>query len=244
VEKTALDTTSMERSCLARASADVYRLYVSYVDPADQRWRIDVMEASSPDRFDTASRRPALTAAMADCEGVKDPWVFRLGDRWLMVLSYARSRPDASARERSEMHSSADVYNTGITKSCTGLASSEDGLHWAWQGDIFSPGETGWDCFCRRIGGLVWAPPLWIAFYDGTASVRQNYEERTGLAAGADLRALRTVSPDGPCIGTATGPGGVRYVEPVAAPGEWRFYYEYGLPDGSHELRLSIVRGR
>src|SRR5919202_4539739 len=34
-------TASMEKFSLAKAKRDLYRIYVSYVDPDDGRWRID-----------------------------------------------------------------------------------------------------------------------------------------------------------------------------------------------------------
>ena len=241
LQKGALNSTSMERACLVRTPAGRYRLYLSYVDPDDQRWRIDQMEADAPDRFDAATRTPSLTAADGACEGVKDPWVFLLGDTWHMILSYARPPDQSGEDQRRKMHATSDVYNTGIATSATALATSADGLSWAWQGDVFSPTQSGWDRYCRRINGLVWAPPLWIGFYDGAASVEQNYEERTGLAVSTDLRSFASASPRAPSLGAASGPGGVRYVEPVVTRKGWRFYYEYTREDGSHELRVSCV---
>ena len=52
----------MERASLFKSPEGIWRLYVSYVDPADSRWRIDVMEANSPSGFDPARRRKVLTA--------------------------------------------------------------------------------------------------------------------------------------------------------------------------------------
>ena len=45
VHKSELATPSMERCSLIPAPGG-YRLYISYVNPADKRWRIDVMEAA------------------------------------------------------------------------------------------------------------------------------------------------------------------------------------------------------
>ena len=241
MEKAALETTSMERACLVRTLGGKYRLYVSYVDPADGRWRIDLMEAESCGGFDPASRTPCLAADACGCEGVKDPWVFLLGGVWHMILSYAMPTKTATQDERTQMHASHDVYNTGITKSATALATSPDGVRWKWEGDIFSPPETGWDCYCRRISGLVWTPPVWTALYDGSASVEQNYEERTGIAISTGLRRFSSACPRGPVFGTHHGPGGVRYADPVQTGSACRFYYEYTREDGAHELRVSVV---
>src|SRR5439155_524397 len=71
---------SIERCAILRDSR-TWRLYISYVDGVDGRWRIDVIEAGSPDSFDPAARRLALDADMANAVAVKDPWVRRVGDR-------------------------------------------------------------------------------------------------------------------------------------------------------------------
>ena len=234
-------TASIERSALLRTDDGLWRLYVSYVDGADGRWRIDLLEAPAPDAFDPASRIPILTAADIDAEGVKDPWVCRLGGEWWMIASYAPT-PARLAADRAELHATRDVYNTGLTKSLTGLATSADGRRWDWQGSLLEPPESGWDAYATRLNTVVWRPPVWIGFYDGSASVAENYEERCGVAYSLDLRHWRRASPTGPLIGAARpGPGGVRYVEAVQTPDWIRFYYEWTRPDGSHELRTSLV---
>src|SRR5438105_15845513 len=50
---------SIERCAILR-DGRTWRLCVSYVDGVDGRWRIDVIEAGSPDSFDPAARRLAL----------------------------------------------------------------------------------------------------------------------------------------------------------------------------------------
>ena len=85
IGKDELQTTSMERSCLVDSGDGKFRLYISYVDKADGRWRIDMMEAGSPSGFRASDRVACLTAAACGCEGVKDPWVFRVGDRKSVV---------------------------------------------------------------------------------------------------------------------------------------------------------------
>ena len=40
----------------------------------------------------------------------------------------------------------------------------------------------------------------WLAFYDGSASEAENYEERCALAVSSNLRDWRSVSPDGPFV--------------------------------------------
>src|SRR5438445_12042215 len=57
--KEQLESPSVERTALVRRGPDDWQFYLSYVDPADQRWRIDVLDGPAPDRFDLGTRRAA-----------------------------------------------------------------------------------------------------------------------------------------------------------------------------------------
>lgn len=231
---------SIERSALVRVSDDCWRLYVSYVDGADGRWRIDLLEAATPDGFDPRARRPALTAGGIGVEGVKDPWVTRYAGSWLMIASYAPT--PAGGADRVRLHATQDVYNTGLTRSLTGLATSDDGVTWRWEGGILEPRPGRWDAYAARLTTVLRTSDGWLGLYDGSADVAENYEERCGLAVSTDLRTWRRLG-DGPLVGAAGGPGTVRYAEAVREASGIRFYYEYTRSDGSHELRTSLVRG-
>lgn len=238
-DKADFTTSSIERSSLALTDDGVWRLYVSYVDGDDGRWRIDLMEARSPDAFDPSARRPVLTAAGIGAEGVKDPWVSRLGDGWCMIASYAPA-PAVLDVDPARLHATKDVYNTGLTKSLTGLATSDDGVDWRWDGSILQPRADGWDAYASRLNSIVGTADGWLGYYDGSASVAENYEERCGTVRSDDLRHWHRVG-DGPTVGAASGPGSVRYLDSVQTS-EWiRFYYEYTRHDGSHELRTHLV---
>jgi hypothetical protein len=181
-----LGTTSMERFCVARAADGSYRLYTSYVDPSDNRWRIDVLGADRPDRFDARQARSVFTAASATAEarepveGVKDPYVFRSGDTWYMFISYAAAVA-RSDDERARMHATADVYNTGLTTAPTALATSADGFSWSWQGRILDVGSgEAWDRYQSRLNSATSLGGLWLGFYDGAASVAENTRNAAG----------------------------------------------------------------
>ncbi|NPV08818.1 MAG: hypothetical protein HPY83_12765 [Anaerolineae bacterium] len=235
-----LGTTSMERSSLFRTPEGRWRLYLSYVGE-DAQWRIDYIEADRPERFDVRARRPVFRAADVDAEGVKDPWVARIGPLYYMLVSYAPRPERLSTQEKGTLHATGDVYNTGLTKSSTGLAISEDGVRWQWLGEVFPPSETGWDSWCARLGSLVYVPPVYLGFYDGAAGVEENYEERCGLAVSTDLWHFRRVTVAGPALTSPHASGCVRYVDGLYARGAYWFYYEFARPDGSHELRVSRV---
>ncbi|MBC7237847.1 MAG: hypothetical protein H5T69_18550 [Chloroflexi bacterium] len=139
------------------------------------------------------------------------------------------------------MHATADVYNTGLTLSSSGLAVSGDGRRFQWQGDVLAPRSGAWDAYASRLGCLVPTAQGWAGYYDGAASVEENYEERTGLVQSWDLHTFWRFSIDGPMIVSPHGSGGLRYIDAVVFDEQIYFYYEYCRPDGSHELRLNRV---
>ena len=238
--KAEFDSPSVERGCLIRDLDGAFRLFVGYVDGADNRWRIDQIVADAPDGFDPSKRTKALAAPEIGAEGVKDPWVVVIGRLYTMLVSYAPSAGDRRVTAE-QLHGTADVYNTGITKSHTGLATSADCDRWEWHGDVLSPPDSGWDSYATRLGCLVWTPPVFTGFYDGSASVDENYEERTGLVTSMDLRSFTRVTPDGPALVSPHGSGSLRYLDALVQGGHLWCYYEYAREDGSHELRLNRV---
>jgi hypothetical protein len=225
---------SIERCAILRDGRR-WRLYVSYVDGVDGRWRIDVIEAGTPDSFDPAARRPALDAEMAKAIAVKDPWVRRVGDRWWMFVSYGE-RPAGDRK----LHGSGDALSTGAVKSETGLATSADGLRWKWEGRVLAAAPKGWDKFTARLTTAFRSGNGWLGLYDGSADVNENYEERCGLARSADLRTWERIG-SAPAVGAAGGAGTVRYVESVVFGERLLFFFERTRADGAHELCMSSV---
>jgi len=237
--KDAFNSPSIERCSLVKTPEGSYRLYVSFVDGVDGRWRIDMLEAPQVENLDPEQRVPILTADDVNGEGVKDPHVFMLGPCWYMLASCTAKPQVLTPEVAAAMHATADVYNTGIVKSLTGLASSHDGLHWQWEGHVLTPPERGWDAYATRIGAFLYSPPVFTAFYDGSASVEQNYEERIGLAVSLDLRHWRRVSVDRPALTSPFGSGSLRYLDAIPVGNYIYFYYEFAREDGSHELRVN-----
>jgi hypothetical protein len=175
-------------------------------------------------------------------EGIKDPYVFTMGPKSYMVLSYATRLGRLSDDQEGDLHATADAYNTGLVVSRTGLATSLDGATYTWEGDLFSPEQGAWDSSCARVCSVVYIPPVFTAFYDGAADVSENYEERTGIAAGTGIRALERMTPDGPALTSPHASGCLRYVDAVQFQDRIHYYYEYARQDGSHETRVNIVR--
>jgi hypothetical protein len=239
IRKEDLGTSSIERGALVKTDDNRWRLYLSYVDPTDDRWRIDVIEAANPEELIAEKRVPILGAVDIGAEGVKDPWVCRVDGRWHMIVSFAPTPRGGISHD--QMHGTRDIYNTGTSKSLTGLATSEDGLRWTWHGAIFEPQEDGWDQYAARINTVYVAGNQFVGLYDGSKSVAENYEERCGAATSTDLRNWTRISTDGPIVGPNGGPGSVRYAEAVQSVSWTRFYFEYTRPDGAHELRTVLA---
>lgn len=225
---------SIERCALVRVG-DSWRLYVSFVRRDDRRWRIGLVEARAVDAFEPADMVVVLDPEGLGLAAVKDPWLRRDGDRWLMFASYG-TLPMSGG---SGLHATGDALSTGRTLSASGLATSVDGRRWTWEGPVLLPSESGWDAFTARLSTAVRDGDGWLGLYDGSASLAENYEERCGLARSHDLRRWERVSVARPAIGTARGPGGVRYVE-ITEAGD--VFYEYTRPDGAHELRVTHTR--
>lgn len=237
-QKTAFNSSSIERASLFKTPGGKYLLYPSYVDPEDNCWRIDVIESDTIEGFNISKRKKVFTAADIGAEGIKDPYVFLLGEKYYMIASYAPTPSKVTEELKKEMHQTADVYNTGKTKSHSGLAVSNDGINFMWQGDILSPGK-GWDSYASRISCLVCRPPIYIAFYDGSSSVKENYEEKTGLAVSIDLRYYKRLTEEEPCLISPYSSSSLRYMDVVCIGNEMFYYYEYARSDGSHELRMN-----
>jgi hypothetical protein len=233
--KDQLETTSIERSALVHLPEGGWRLYVSYVDPEDGRWMIGLVEADAPDAFDLRTTRPVLKAADIATEGVKDPFIFEITGLYHMVVSHATV---AKAATPEDLHGEHDAYNTGLILSSTGLATSTDGIHWQWEGELLRPNPGAWDSYATRISTLWYRAPVWVALYDGSADVSQNYEEQCGMAHSFDLRTFYRVTRTGPLFPTPEGTGALRYFDVLALPHATYFYYEMARPDGSHDLRV------
>lgn len=224
IDRDALDAESIERSALVH-EGDEWRLYVSYVARAERTWRIDMLRARSVDAFDARGRAAALRPEPIGMSAVKDPWLRKQDGHWLMFVSCGRAVPGEA------VHASGDALSTGLVRSETGLATSADGIDWKWEGIVFSPSEAGWDRATARLTTAWRTGRDWTAYYDGAASIAENYEERCGLACSRDLRTWERIG-NGPVGDKAPG-AGARYVD-VTAAGD--VAYEYTRADGAHDL--------
>lgn len=208
----------MERPALVRVGPDRWRMWVCLGSPVDdpesKRWWIELLEADDPAGFATA---PARTGFPGDAlTAVKDPYVRLVdGTYHAWICCHLLDVPGAEDRMNSA------------------YATSADGVDWDWHGTVLSGRSGEWDARGARITTVL---PDGRAAYDGRATAAENWFERSGIAA-----------PDGPDGGYAAVPGtpvtDVRYLEALPLPdGGYRIFYEYRLPDESHELRTELIR--
>ena len=174
------DTESLERPELVQLPDGRWRLYLSCATTGTKHWRVEVIDAASPAEFDVRTREVVLPGDPRK-RAVKDPVIQRRNGLWHM---WATIHPLADPDETDQM--------------TTEYATSADGLDWTWQGTALSgrPGE--WDSRGTRVAAVRFGPDQVVAYYDGRASAAENYEERTGIAVGADPAALVATSAPGP----------------------------------------------
>jgi hypothetical protein len=219
VTKEAFGAESLERPALVVTQDGRWRLYVSCATPGTKHWRVDVLEARSPEELGTGSIRTTLPGD--ETYGVKDPVVLRHNGIWhLWASCHPLDDPDATDRMTTE------------------YATSDDGVDWTWHGTALAGRPGSWDARGTRITSVLL--DLSVAFYDGRASAEENWEERTGLARGGLFGTFAPVG-DMPFGESQYGGHGLRYVSVVDVGRSRRAYYEMTRPDGAHELRACLL---
>jgi hypothetical protein len=236
--KDRFDSASIERCALIKSRQGTWHYFISYVDPADGRWCASVITSAEIKALDPASARPVFKAAPLGLEGIKDPWITFVNGKFQMFLSVAL--PTRATSDQS--HSTLDIFNTGECVSATGLATSSDLSNWDWQGIIFKPETAGWDKYCRRINSIVPIGEQFFAFYDGSASHAENYEERTGIAVSTDLKSWQSLTPNGPALTVSHASGCLRYIDAQVRGDVAKLFYEVARPDSSHEMRVASLQ--
>jgi hypothetical protein len=221
IGKDTMDAESLERPALVQTPQGTWRLYLSCATWGTKHWRVEMLEAPSPDQFDPVKRVVVLPGDAS--AAVKDPVIKMHAGTWHLWAS---------------VHPLADPDHTD--RMTTDYFSSQDGVDWISHGHALSPRPGHWDARGVRVAAVRFESDQVVALYDGRAAAAENFEERTGLATGpgpATLAAADAVPVGGGSDGTL----GLRYVDIVATgDGRERWYYELTRPDGLHELRTDL----
>ena len=241
ITKEELGTPSIERSAIVKNPDGSFSLYISYVDPNNNKWRIDLIKADRPEDFDAKERVEILTSEKTGTEGVKDPWVTQIGGMYFMFVPYGPKATVEQGYEVEDLHKTGNVFVTGKIPHPTALAVSHNGVDFKWLGSVLEPGDN-WDKNVARFSCLLYDPPVFYAFYDGRTGIGDFYEDRTGYAMSLDLKRFYKVSVDKPILESPWGTKALRYLDAVRVKDKIYFYYECSRKDGSHELRLNQVK--
>ncbi len=228
-----LDSPSVERGALTKKDGQ-WIFYMSYVNGRTHQWQIDQVKAHRVEDFDIRTRQTEISPEIIGAHAVKDPVLVNVGPLSFMYVSYAPKELVDSADTVEGLHASDDVFTTGRVRSHTGLAIAVGNSLHKWIGEVLGSSGTGWDSLVSRISGLVKVEDLYLAFYDGAADVKENYEERVGLAITSDLKRFYKVPDDGPWIQSQY--GSLRYVAPIQTPDGMFLYYEARTQSGAHVL--------
>ena len=234
------EAESIERCALVRIPGGSWRYYVSYLDPADRRWRIDLLEANELSALDPARRIPVLDPANTFSEGVKDPVVLLLDGLFYLFAGYGPRDRVAHGATPEQLHGTGNVFTTGLVEHPTGLWVSADGRRFGFERDIVTPG-AGWDANVTRVSTVMPTDAGFLIFYDGRTTAGDVYEDRTGMVFSQDLSATARHSPDGPLLQGHTGSRCLRYMDYAVLGGALFYVYETSTPAGAHELRANQV---
>ncbi len=220
IRKDDMDAESLERPALVRTGDGKWRLYVSCATTGTKHWRVEVLEADDPAKFDATTRRVVLPGD--ERWAVKDPVIRIAGGVWHL---WASCHPlDIRGQE---------------DRMVTNYATSTDGINWKWRGTALDVRPGQWDARGVRVTAVMIEPWQITAFYDGRATAEENFDERTGVAVGAAPGNL-SAAGDAP-IAESAEVKALRYLDIVPLMnGGHRLYYELARPNGSHELRTEL----
>jgi hypothetical protein len=233
--KEQLDASSIEVATIIRdPTTGKWRLYVSYEPTSGQDWRVDLVEAEHPSKFDLVHHRTVIVPQHFGFASAKDPRVYVIAGLYHAFVCCDGGNPPKTDEESTVHPGGGD---------CTVLLTSEDGIYWRDLKVVFEPGKGAqgeWGHHRARINSVIRVDPVWVAFFDGGEGPYDGCDEYCGIAISHDLEHWRRVSRNGPWV---TGKyGGVRYVEALRLGDEICFYYEYPRADASRELRMSKAR--
>lgn len=229
---------SIEKGSLIRDPNGRWRLYLSYevgqsYDRNPATWRVDLLEADSPQDFAPATARPVMDGPMYGFNFVKDPTVIVVGGEYFAYCSVGLPQQHQTEDQNGVVRS--------LGRGWTALHRSDDGVNFPTAQLVLQPRQHGWDAFNTRITSVCRLNGAWIAFYDGAAHRADSYDEFCGLATSQDLEQFHRVSTAEPWIKSPHASGSIRYLEALPVGDKMYYFYEYTRADRAHELRLNAV---
>lgn len=222
IAKSEMDAESLERPALVRTPDGKWRLYISCSTIGSKHWRIEMLEADTPAAFNPETRKVVFPGD--DTVGMKDPVIVYRDDLWHMWVT---CHPLDLVGHEDRMTSQ--------------YATSPDGITWTVQSTCLRPRPGMWNARGARITAVFFTgkDDIVVAFYDGRATAEENYEERTGIAAGTSPGSFVALGREP--FGESGEGKALRYLDIVDLPdNKHRLYYELARPDGSHELRTEL----
>ena len=216
IDKMSMDAESLERPALVVDGGGCWRLYLSCATRGTRHWRVELLEAGTPDGFVSTGRRVVMPGDARTA--MKDPVIKCDARGWrAWICCHPLDDPNATDRMWTE------------------YATSDDGIEWIRRGPALEPTPGRWDQRGTRVTSILERGDAVAAFYDGRSDAAENWEERTGVASGQPAR-LEVVGDAPVAQGSVKYPA-LRYATVVEDGDRTALYYEVGCEDGSHELR-------
>ena len=218
VEASSFSSASLERPALVQRPDGGWRLYVSCATAGSKHWRVEAVDADTPEGLSTGQQTVVLPG---DSETAwKDVVVTCDGELWQM---WACKHPlDRGPDEADRMQS--------------WYATSSDGLKWGVQGPALVPTPGTWDQRGTRITSVLPMDGKFVAYYDGRASADENWFERTGFAIGSGPDEFTAVAGPFDRAGRT-----LRYLTITQLPDGLQLFYEADRRDGANDLRTTVL---
>jgi hypothetical protein len=202
----------IERPALVALPGGGWRLYVCLGYEGTKLWDIRTVTAPTLEGLAASAAAAERTLWMDDTIGMKDPVVWRSGERFEAI----------TCGHPLDIHGAED-------RMFSWHATSDDGVAWAWDRILLQGTPGTWDARGARF--TTWLPDG-TAAYDGRASAEENWFERCGHARRGD---------DGELVSVGEPVADIRYLTALEVDGGTRLWWEQRTPDGSHELRTELV---